>query len=253
MPAEEPLAFKAGSGWPWFGQAGETPRCTPKGKVWPRISIVTASFNQGRFIEETVRSVLCQGYPNLEYIIMDGGSTDQTLKIIEKYGPLLAYWTSGKDEGSADAMDKGFQRATGEIFALINSDDVYMPYTLELIARLFEQFPDVEWITAHSTFLVDGCVVSPRRRHVEVFNQRLMQLGFNTPSFLGIPQAISTFWRSSLYRKAGGYVNKETVACCGRGFVAAYGAALRASLSACHCCHDAFARGSKERLHELFR
>ncbi len=99
----------------------------PDGSLWPRISIVTPSFNQGQFIEETIRSVLLQGYPNLEYIVMDGGSTDESVAIIEKYSPWLAYWTSKKDRGQADAINKGFARATGQLMAFLNSDDVYAP------------------------------------------------------------------------------------------------------------------------------
>jgi hypothetical protein len=109
----------------------------PDGSPWPRISIVTPSFNQGQFIEETLRSVLLQGYPNLEYIVMDGGSTDESVAIIEKYSPWLAYWTSKKDRGQADAINKGFARATGQLMAFLNSDDVYAPSILADVAAGF--------------------------------------------------------------------------------------------------------------------
>lgn len=176
---------------------------------WPKFSIVTPSYNQGQFIEAAIRSVLCQDYPHLEYIIIDGASTDESVKIIKKYSPCLAYWASEKDEGQADAIGKGFRHASGEILAYLNSDDVFMPYAFELVGKLFVQFPDVDWITAHSSFLIDEKVISPRRRHVDAFNQRLMRLGFNTPWCLGIPQQVSTFWRRSLYEKAGGFMRKE--------------------------------------------
>lgn len=102
---------------------------------WPRISIVTPSYNQGRFIEETIQSVLSQNYPNLEYIIIDGGSTDNSVDIIRKYESQLSYWVSEKDNGQSHAINKGLARATGEIMAYLNSDDVYAPNALRIAAE----------------------------------------------------------------------------------------------------------------------
>ena len=94
-------------------------------KNLPKISIVTPSFNQAQFIEETILSVLNQNYPNLEYIIIDGGSTDGSVDIIKKYADKIAYWVSEKDSGMYDAINKGFGKSTGEILAWINSDDIF--------------------------------------------------------------------------------------------------------------------------------
>lgn len=195
--------------WPWIDCSQNLPETMPDGSPWPRISIITPSYNQGKYIEETIRSVLMQGYPNLEYIIMDGGSTDESVEIIKKYEPWLTYWASEKDEGQSDAINKGFQRANGEIMAYINSDDVYMPYTFSLIARLFRQFKDIDWITGHSSFLVDSQVISPRRNHGDAYNGQLMRSGFHTPWFLGIPQQVSTFWKRELFLRSGGFVDKK--------------------------------------------
>ncbi len=105
----------------------------------PKISIVTPSFNQGRYIEQTILSVLDQNYPDLEYIIIDGGSTDETVEIIRKYEKHLSYWVSEKDEGQTDAINKGFEKCTGEIFNWINSDDYYDPGALLKIGQLFKE------------------------------------------------------------------------------------------------------------------
>lgn len=111
---------------------------------YPKISIVTPSFNQGKFIEQTILSVLDQEYPNLEYIIIDGGSTDETLSVIRKYESRLAYWVSEPDLGQADAINKGFEKATGEIFNWINSDDYYEPGSFQKIARAFSKDPAID-------------------------------------------------------------------------------------------------------------
>lgn len=104
---------------------------------YPKITIVTPSYNQGDFIEATILSVLGQGYPNLEYIIIDGGSTDKSISIIKKYASQLHYWVSEKDNGQADAINKGFFLGCGEIFAWLNSDDLYMPGTLFRISEIY--------------------------------------------------------------------------------------------------------------------
>ena len=101
----------------------------------PKISIITPSYNQGHFIEDTITSILGQGYPNLEYIVMDGGSTDNTVEILKKYDSQISYWESVKDSGQAHAINKGFARATGEILMWLNSDDILLPRTLFYIAE----------------------------------------------------------------------------------------------------------------------
>ena len=109
----------------------------PDGSSWPRVSIVTPSYNQGQYLEETIRSILLQGYPDLEYIVIDGGSTDESIEIIRKYEPWLAYWVSEKDRGQADAINKGSDAMrAGEIFQFINSDDFLDQEALQIVAGL---------------------------------------------------------------------------------------------------------------------
>ena len=97
------------TGWPWTEESRRLSSQTPDGRPWPRISVVTPSFNQGKFIEETIRSVLLQGYPNLEYFVFDGGSTDNSVEIIKKYSPWLTYWVSERDNGQSDAINRGLK------------------------------------------------------------------------------------------------------------------------------------------------
>ena len=121
------------SGWPWT--TGTAPGCYARRSDWPRISIVTPSFNQGAFIEETIRSVLLQNYPNLQYIVIDGGSTDGTVQILEKYSRWIDYWVSERDRGQSHAINKGLARCNGLWFNWINSDDCLLPGGLAAIGR----------------------------------------------------------------------------------------------------------------------
>lgn len=121
----------------------------------PTISVVTPSFNQARFLERTIRSVIEQGYPKLEYIVMDGGSNDGSQEIIKRYAASLAYWTSGPDGGQTAAINSGWRRAGGEIVAWLNSDDFYLPGTLLEIGRAFATDPTASMIYG-LTQRVDG-------------------------------------------------------------------------------------------------
>lgn len=117
----------------WLGRPG--------GSSYPRITIVTPSYNQAEFLEKTILSVLNQNYPNLEYIIIDGGSSDGSVEIIRRYSDFLSYWVSEKDRGQSDAINKGFCRASGDLVAWQNSDDIYLPGALKEVARVFGEDP----------------------------------------------------------------------------------------------------------------
>ena len=143
----------------------------PDGSKWPSISVVTPSYNQGQFIEETIRSVLLQGYPNLEYIIIDGGSTDQSVEIIQRYEPWLTYWVSEPDRGQAHAINKGWRRATGDIVAWLNSDDLYRPDAMSRVVSLLELHPRVQWMCG------DSVAIDSDGREKERIEARLADLG----------------------------------------------------------------------------
>lgn len=126
---------------------------------WPRISIVTPSYNQGKYIEETILSILNQNYPNLEYIIIDGGSDDETLSIINKYNDRLSYWISERDKGQADAINKGLKLCTGQIFNWINSDDLLAEGALKNIAINFIQNPGAKVIAGGCAIIIGKEIV----------------------------------------------------------------------------------------------
>jgi glycosyltransferase involved in cell wall biosynthesis len=137
------------AGWPWTEESRQLPEKMLDGRHWPRITIVTPSYNQGGFLEETIRSVLLQGYPNLEYVVMDGGSSDGSVDIVRRYERHIGYWKSEKDDGQSDALSKGFSMAQGAILGWINSDDMLAPGALQKVAEA--------WVTDRPT-LVAGTV-----------------------------------------------------------------------------------------------
>jgi FkbM family methyltransferase len=141
---ELPPPSSGKTGWPWTEANSQLPNVMPNGQPWPKISIVTPSYNQAQFLEETIRSVLLQGYPNLEYMVIDGGSADGSVDIIRKYEQWLTYWVSEKDNGQSDAINKGLRRIGGEIFNWINSDDTLLPGALAVVGEWFAQHPKAQ-------------------------------------------------------------------------------------------------------------
>lgn len=184
-------------GWPWTTESAPPPPLRPDGTAWPRISVVTPSYNQGCYLEETIRSVLLQNYPNLEYRIVDGGSVDGSVAIVKSYGSLLSGWVSEPDHGQAAAIEKGFRTATGDLLCWLNSDDFLLPGALLRVAQHFIAAPGREWAVG------GGVVVDEQGRLIEKrypFPQR-----FESLLFLGqfFPQ-MSAFWTRDAHRGVGG-------------------------------------------------
>jgi len=168
---------------------------------WPKISIVTPSFNQGNFIEETIQSVLNQAYPNLEYLVIDGGSTDGTLDILRKYSDRLR-WISEPDGGQASAINKGLQLATGEILAFLNSDDLYLPGALPRAARFFMANLDAAWVSGRCITI--DAEQQPTRKLITHYKN--FWLHFRSYKVLLVLNYISqpaTFWRKSVFNELG--------------------------------------------------
>ncbi len=173
--------------------------------VSPKISIVTPVYNQVKYLEYTIQSILSQNYPNLEYIIIDGGSTDGTVDIIRKYESQLAYWVSEPDNGMYDAIQKGFNHSTGEIMAWLNSDDMYHKGALFTIAEIFSTMPEVEWLEGANCFW-DNHPCGGRTVSVH-HNRKISKFEYLMGDYKWIQQE-STVWRRSLWEKTNG-INTE--------------------------------------------
>lgn len=177
---------------------------TREGK--PLISIVTPVYNGEKYLEETIQSIIAQTYDNIEYIIIDGKSTDRTMDIIRKYENRIAYWLSEPDKGMYDAIKKGFKVATGEIFAWLNSDDKYYQSAVEVIAKTFKKYPEVEWVTGIPTIYDETGLIVRVGGPLFYFN-KFFRMGLYRGDILGWLQQESTFWRKSLWERVGGINN----------------------------------------------
>lgn len=164
--------------------------------LFPKITIVMPSYNQVRYLEEALLSVLTQDYPNLELIIMDGGSTDGSLQVIEKYDPQISYWQSLVDQGQSYALSDGFAKSTGEIMGWLNSDDIYEKDAFLKVAQVFEKHPETDWVAFKCQILDENGNMRPGwTKPIEEIERcfvwnNLMQMG--------------VFWRRSLWEKVKG-------------------------------------------------
>ncbi|PYV15326.1 MAG: hypothetical protein DMG07_10060, partial [Acidobacteria bacterium] len=200
---------------PWLDPSSSAAATLPSGRPWPRISVVTVTYNQADYLEETLRSVLGQGYPNLEYIVLDGNSTDHTPEILERYRSRLASCVREGDEGQSDALNKGFCRATGEILAWLNSDDRYAPGALWRVALAFDSYgadlvaggcallndrQATPFSTHHNSLPVGKVVPLPLDRLLDVEGSWIKGDFFWQPE---------VFWTRSIWERSGGRVAKD--------------------------------------------
>jgi glycosyltransferase involved in cell wall biosynthesis len=167
----------------------------------PKISIITPSFKQAAFVEETIKSVLDQGYPNLEYLVVDGGSKDGTIDILKKYEKQLS-WISEKDRGQSDALNKGFRRATGDVLAFINSDDRYEPGALKAVGEYYASHPEAMWVTGKCRVIDAGS--REIRKNVTAYKNFWLWWGsYNALLVLDYVSQPSTFWHRKVVEKVG--------------------------------------------------
>jgi glycosyltransferase involved in cell wall biosynthesis len=199
-----PLPPRGSHGWPWDDLQPNATRVTQNTNL-PKISIVTPSYNQAKYLEQTIRSVLLQGYPNLEFFVIDGGSTDGSVDILKRYDRLLTHWVSQPDDGQADAINRGFAMATGEIYAYINSDDYYLPGAFAAVANEFQQNPSADlihgicqYVDTHGVTL--GQQLGAIRSSGEMLDIWRYWRG-GPPSMHFVQPEV--FWRSNMARKIG--------------------------------------------------
>ncbi len=206
-----PLIINPKSQWPYIApQADSFPKTLPDGRPWPKISIITPSYNQGEFIEETILSVIHQNYPNLEYILIDGGSTDDTLSVVKRYHEHLTYFVSEPDNGQSDAINKGFRQASGEIVTWLNSDDRLAPFALyaaalafytsgaDVVAGLCQLFQSGQEVLHHMTSCASGQM--PLEDILDVENCWLAGKFFHQPEVM---------FTRAIWDKTGGAVNES--------------------------------------------
>lgn len=196
-----PGAFRV---WPWTRDTTALPPLMEDGRPWPLISIVMPSFNQGRFLEHALRSVLLQGYPRLEVIVMDGGSADQSREVLSRYAPWLKHWVSAPDRGPAHALNAGFGDAGGEILGVLNGDDFYLPGCLGTMAQAFAATPAADVMSGHGYFATPSGDLG-----VETCSDAWNETRFRHGACVLVQPA--TFFRRAAFDRAGGFRENDRV------------------------------------------
>ncbi len=172
----------------------------------PRISVVTPSYQQANYLRQTLESIHAQNYPNLEHIVIDGGSTDGSIEILKAYDSQLAYWVSEPDAGQSDAINKGFAHATGEIMTWLNSDDVLLDGALQTVGEIFQAFPQVAWLTGQPANMDVAGNLKQFPLKTGRF-QKFIQRGWYHGRGLGFIRQEGTFWRRSLWEQVDSHIN----------------------------------------------
>jgi glycosyltransferase involved in cell wall biosynthesis len=203
MTVEESAVCSAARrcGWPWEGATPNPGALSAATNNVPKITVITPSYNQCEYIEATILSVLHQNYPNIEYIVLDGGSTDGSIDIIKKYESRIRYWHSKSDNGQADALATGFDMATGEIYCWLNSDDIFLPNVLTYIGMQFVRSTKVDVVYGNRLLINSGGEITGSHAWPYVLTRHHW--------YLGQPLAQECcFWRREIYEKVGG-VDRE--------------------------------------------
>ncbi len=199
------------TGWPWTAESTSLMINGQTSSELPKISIITPSFNQGSFLEAAIRSVLLQGYPNLEYIVMDGGSSDKSIDILRKYDKWIFHWESKPDNGQYYAIGKGFKISTGHVLAWLNSDDMYTMDALSTVGSIFSFFDNkVHWLTG----LSGGWAESGELRKIaspKCYRRYWIMKGLCEGRALGWIQQEVTFWTRDLWEKSGKHMDEKLI------------------------------------------
>jgi glycosyltransferase involved in cell wall biosynthesis len=169
----------------------------------PRITVITPSYNQGKYIEQTIKSISGQNYPNLEHLVVDGGSTDQTLDVLRKYEHQLR-WVSERDRGQSDAINKGLQQATGDVICYLNSDDLFTPNALFKVGAFFQAHPQAFWLTGKCK-IIDQNSKEMRRPGTLYKNFWLLGHSLNVLRVMNYISQPATFWRREAFERVGNF------------------------------------------------
>ncbi len=174
----------------------------------PTIALVTPSFNQASYLESTLISIHSQNYPQLQHVVMDGGSTDGSVEVIRRYAERLQFWCSGKDAGQYDAINRGFAHTQGQIMGWLNSDDLHLPWTLRMVGEIFAEFPEVQWLTSAEPLVINQRGIPyPLQRMKTLTTQAILHGEFLPGEWwhgTTYIQQEATFWRRELWEKVGG-------------------------------------------------